>query len=139
MPLVELSYQTGRQSGQQSGGQSGQQSFVSYRTGAAVARACCPRPEKLSQLGLACGQGGVSEVQPGLVHGPHPSSDLLLQRLRILDVVHVFADAGDHAAADEKNVWAPLIQHQHIVVEHGFQQLLKTVTRNKTVIQTSHR
>ena len=70
---------------------------------------CCPWPEKPSQLGLACGRGGVSEVRPGLVHGPRPSSDQPVQRLRIVAAVHVVADADDLAAAAEKNAWAPLI------------------------------
>ena len=90
-------------------------------------------------LGWPASRGGVSGVCPGLVHGPRPSSDLPLQRLRILAAVHVVGDADDHAAAGEKNAWAPLIQHQHVVVEHGSKHLLKTVTRNSTVIQTSHR
>ena len=34
---------------------------------------------------------------------------------------------------------APLIKHQHVVVEHGSEHLLETVTQNSTVIQTSHR
>ena len=62
-----------------------------------------------------------------------------LQSLWILAAVHVVADAGDHAAAGEKNAWAPLIKHQHAVVEHGSENLLKTVTQNSTVIQTSNR
>ena len=73
------------------------------------------------------------------MHGPLPSSDLPLKRLRILAAVHVVADAGDHAAAGEKKAWAPLIKHQHVVVKHGSEHLFKTVTQNSTVIQTSHR
>ena len=66
-------------------------------------------------------------------------SDLPLQRLRIPAAVHVVADADDHAAAGEKKASAPLIQHQDVVVEQGAKNLLKTVTQNSTVIQTSHR
>ena len=56
----------------------------------------------------------------------------------MLAAVHVVADASDHAAAGEKNASAPLIKHQHVVVEHGSENLLKTVTQNSTMIQASH-